>query len=771
MKTLNICARGILGLLLLVAAAAEGATIPVDDGFVAVAADAKCSLREAIANANAGSDTTGGECVAGTGGPDTVELATDGTYTITDVDNTDPKFGANGLPIIATDITVDGNGATVQRDAALSGGTPCNTVNFRLFHVDPTGALVLDGLTVTNGCASGYTEDGGGGALLVEIGGSAVVRDSSVVANQARVGGGIINCGDLVVEDSEVSNNLAESSAGGIQNDGSLVLTDSAVANNRVTVGAGAGIVNNDALNVDGSTLNNNVANAASGGALYNSDMAQAPPSLATTASLSMATGTTFNNSTVTSNSVPGCGGGMQLNGKVRLTNVTMTGNSAGAGGAIQSKSSSLAEISNSIIAAQLLGGNCSGGAVVSLGYNLDSDSSCVTDGLNNDKVAGSPVLMALADNNGPTLTHALGTGSPALDSGACVNSVDQRGFGRPEPSGTLCDIGSYEVQCGDGASDVAEECDDGNASDNDVCPNTCTDAECGDGAACTDGACTSGAGGGPEECDDGNADQTDACLNDCSVATCGDGFACTDGGCTSGPLGGPEECDDGNAVDLDGCSNVCQSGVSDSDADGVSSGTESMAPNSGDGNDDGTADSLQSGVASIALPGGSYITLEIGGGCAAATGVALFTPGSGHPNDPLFTFVADLVGFKLNCEEADITVYYHDLSSFPSGTVYRKFGPIAPDFGGPAEFYTLPGVSFGSTVIDGATVATASFTLRDGELGDDTGDDGMIVDQGGPATPIVSPAPALSPAMLAVALAILLVIAMPRLARVRRRD
>jgi hypothetical protein len=68
-------------------------------------------------------------------------------------------------------------------------------------------------------------------------------------------------------------------------------------------------------------------------------------------------------------------------------------------------------------------------------------------------------ILAALAGNGGPTLTHALVPGSPAIDvapSADCaappVNGVDQRGFprnfdGDGVPSANECDAGSFEFQ------------------------------------------------------------------------------------------------------------------------------------------------------------------------------------------------------------------------------------------------------------------------------------------------------------------------------------
>jgi hypothetical protein len=93
-------------------------------------------------------------------------------------------------------------------------------------------------------------------------------------------------------------------------------------------------------------------------------------------------------------------------------------------------------------------GGNLvlvTGALFVSLGHNLFSDKPAAaldpTDLVNTD-----PLLGALADNGGPTLTHALLPGSPAIDAGVAVPGVttDQRGVSRPQ--GIAPDIGAFEV-------------------------------------------------------------------------------------------------------------------------------------------------------------------------------------------------------------------------------------------------------------------------------------------------------------------------------------
>jgi hypothetical protein len=108
---------------------------------------------------------------------------------------------------------------------------------------------------------------------------------------------------------------------------------------------------------------------------------------------------------------------------------------------------------------------------MASLGHNLDSDGSCgFTDPTDLSNV--DPLLGPLQSNGGPTPTHALQLGSPAIDAiptAGCTYdhdgdpgtpevalALDQRNGMRPRegnggaPSG--CDLGAYEVApCADG--------------------------------------------------------------------------------------------------------------------------------------------------------------------------------------------------------------------------------------------------------------------------------------------------------------------------------
>ena len=164
-----------------------------------------------------------------------------------------------------------------------------------------------------------------------------------------------------------------------------------------------------------------------------------------------MGSGTlTIANSTISGNSAASHGGGIE-NGsalptqtQLIITNSTIIGNSAAVGGGVRNLGT--AKLTNTIIANSPSGGDCSGGIITSLGHNLDSDGTCGL-GAAGDISGVNPLLGPLADNGGPTFTHALLPGSPATDAGdnaACLDS-DQRGVTRPQ--GSVCDIGAYEQE------------------------------------------------------------------------------------------------------------------------------------------------------------------------------------------------------------------------------------------------------------------------------------------------------------------------------------
>ena len=117
--------------------------------------------------------------------------------------------------------------------------------------------------------------------------------------------------------------------------------------------------------------------------------------------------------------------------------------------------------IGNTILKAGASGGTIftAGGTVTSAGYNLSSDGGGGFLTAPSDQINTDPILGPLAFNGGPTQTHRLLAGSPAIDKGKNLGAraTDQRGFARtvdlddatyPEASGgDASDIGAFERQ------------------------------------------------------------------------------------------------------------------------------------------------------------------------------------------------------------------------------------------------------------------------------------------------------------------------------------
>jgi hypothetical protein len=438
---------------------ARAASINVAAGEVAINANGACSLREAIINAN-NDAATHADCAAGSGA-DTINLGA-GPYVLTD--SFASYSGATGLPQITTDITIEGNGQTIDRN----GGNV-----FRLLAVSNTGNLTLNDLTLTDGAMN---SDVGGGAIY-NAGGTVTINDSLLSGHSATnsQGGGAIRAsgGVTTINTSTLSNNQASNSNGGggiyADNGATVNINDSTLSGNAaantnggaISIGSGS---NN--VTINGSTLGSN--NTAGGGA-----------------ALAINSGAvTLTNSTVSGNTSQFSGGGGLYNngGTMTLNNTTVTGNvTAGSGGGILSNSGTL-NLNRSIISGNTANTSFdSGYEIVSNGIeNANNYNVFGRSGISNNRAfafsftpgatdfnatdngtptaIGSILNTTLANNGGPTQTHALVSGSPAIDfapSAACaaapINNVDQRGSprntdGNGSASANECDGGAYEA-------------------------------------------------------------------------------------------------------------------------------------------------------------------------------------------------------------------------------------------------------------------------------------------------------------------------------------
>ena len=176
-----------------------------------------------------------------------------------------------------------------------------------------------------------------------------------------------------------------------------------------------------------------------------------------------------INNSTFSANTATDMGAGINSDADVNLLHVTVANNNVsnsdqnGAGinyfGPGGSYFISNTLLTNNSGKSEIINCGCTGGdtlacatlRLTSQGGNISSDFSCdLTSGLS-DLQGPNPKILALADNGGPTKTHALDYDSLAIDNALLVNcaATDQRGETRPvdgNASGTAgCDIGSYE--------------------------------------------------------------------------------------------------------------------------------------------------------------------------------------------------------------------------------------------------------------------------------------------------------------------------------------
>jgi len=411
-------------LVLAVAAVTRAATITVNSTADSLATDGNCTLREAILAAN--SDAAVDGCAAGSG-PDVVVVPAGG-YRL--MGNNGEDAGLTGDLDITDDLELVGAGAATTFILPPI-PSPCSFLCFpfdRVLDVDPAGAGIsvrISGFTMEGG----FVADGGG---VVRNRGTLMVADSVITAGHAVTSGagggisggaGILSFGPLHIERTVIGNNGLLSNGkptaelgGGIRALGSLEVIDSTIARNGAN--SGGGISAAGPVSLVRSTVSGN--DASSGGGVSADDA-------------------TLVNSTISGNT----GGGIVAGGTVELSNATITEN---AGGGVTAGSIVLR---NTIVAGNIPA-DCTVAATTGDAHNIDGDGSCGLFG--SDQVRVYPLLGPLADNGGPTFTHALLVGSPAIEMGSpaapgsggtACEATDQRGVARPD--GPRCDVGAFE--------------------------------------------------------------------------------------------------------------------------------------------------------------------------------------------------------------------------------------------------------------------------------------------------------------------------------------
>jgi hypothetical protein len=241
-------------LLVLGRGVSDAATIIVNTTVPGIAADGKCSLIEAIINANNNDQSGSTDCPAGD--PDLVGedhiILPKKTFTLTTP--YEDYYGATGLPVITSEITIEGNSAKITRKKG--------SLNFRLMAVSSSGHLELEKLTLSGGVAS-Y----GGGAIVNY--GEATISNSTITGNTASYGGAVLNNGSLTLQNSTISKNTAKDyllngytylgRAGGVASRfGPLTITNSTITGN--TAGQSGGLLNGGSMEINGSTISKNSA-------------------------------------------------------------------------------------------------------------------------------------------------------------------------------------------------------------------------------------------------------------------------------------------------------------------------------------------------------------------------------------------------------------------------------------------------------------------------------------------------------------------------------
>jgi hypothetical protein len=372
------------------------------------------SLRQALADVNDG---------------DTINFAVTGTIGLT-----------SGELLVSRSITISGPGATNL-------GVNANAKS-RVFHIAPGKTVAISALTITNGYANNQPVLDGGGIYNDHA--TLTVGNCTISNNSAfRDGGGVHNAGaaTMTLNGCVINANGTGNDGGGVCNDGTggaaiLGINNSTVSNN--TAYHGAGICNDGRLKgatllqISNTTLNNNSAGDDAGAILNIADTKG-------TAALS--------NCTISGNSAQSYGGGINNVAGLTVSNTTFSGNSANFGGSIAIGNPVTVSIGDTVLKAGKAGGNIfnDGGTVISRGYNLSSDDGGGSLTGPGDQINTEPLLSPLQDNGGPTLTHALLPGSPAIDAGdpnfTPPPFFDQRGPGFDRVVNGRIDVGSFEVQ------------------------------------------------------------------------------------------------------------------------------------------------------------------------------------------------------------------------------------------------------------------------------------------------------------------------------------
>jgi hypothetical protein len=447
-----------------------------DGPLAALAGDGQISLREAIEAANTDASFDGS--VAGSGA-DEIEF--------------DPALFAAGPQTllltagqfaVTASLTINGPGQSLLTIDA-SGNDPTPAVHdgkgSRIFLVDDGNAAVLSNFSLTALSLTGGDADGRGGAisvienLAIE---DCVIFDNAAVAFNSEGGainaqtsdgvvtlirctlrdnyttddGGAIEAyylSEFRIIDSSIINNHAFLDGGGIDIwRTALIVQNSTIANNRAEDGEGGAILGQESkVTLINSTVSSNISGS-DGGGVYGIDI-----------EVHLQYSTVFNN-----HSLNGTGGGIYRS-SVSMIGSVVAGNTARFGPDLWN-----GQITFDKVFYSLIGNKASTSLAAAPVSAPDAHGNMI-----GDATIGviDPMLGPLADNGGPTLTHAPLPGSPLINRGdpaaiaglGDVPATDQRGAPYARVASGRIDIGAVELQLpvaptdfnADGATDGAD--------------------------------------------------------------------------------------------------------------------------------------------------------------------------------------------------------------------------------------------------------------------------------------------------------------------------
>lgn len=381
-----------------------------------------------------------------------IQLAASGdTIDLSRLDCSQISLTQGALKIELDDLTLRGPGADLLTLDGLDSD--------RIILHPASGSLTIENLTIANGRFEAVDNDIGFGGCVAT--GATLRLRNAVIRDCTAVGvgsyGGAVLSGFMSMIDSTITGSTAfgdhptngTAAYGGGAFSYGVDIIDSTISGNSAIgtdnaplshweIGGGLFVARNGG-SIERSTISDNFAIRFAGGLTQEGDLI-------------------LRNSTISGNATgQDDGGGLRVRQftSVLIENSTITGNHAGSsGGGVSFIDNALPSTFASTIisgnSADIDGADVNSSMPLSIsGSNNLIQQASASLALPTDTLVDDPLLGPLADNGGPTRTHALGMDSPAANQGSNPQnrSTDQRGIGYQREVNGLADIGAFEIQ------------------------------------------------------------------------------------------------------------------------------------------------------------------------------------------------------------------------------------------------------------------------------------------------------------------------------------